>query len=145
MVNDAVKILFSKKMIMTAKEDRHIIFDHELMDRFSPARARLIESSTAVFIQPTPFIISGILTAATSLGVFTANQLVTEDKRESCAAVFQRLLEPEVLLIAESPVPVISTFSWFGRCIPIRTQDDKQRIAPLEGVIVFTRFDDVFK
>ena len=69
-------------------------------------------------------------------------------KLEFGIAVFKGLFEPVILIFAQSPIPLVAdvcfTFSewvfsiWFFHRVLERIQDNKQRIAPCPGIVVFT-------
>ena len=73
-----------------------------------------------------------------------------KDKAKRRLTLREGLLQPRVLRVPQSPIPVVTaprplTVVRLRHRIPVRIEDHEQRIAPFPGVIVLTQTDEGFE
>ncbi len=134
LIDNAVNDLPCKKMVMPLKENRHAGILHDLLNRFAPAGALLVERIFSVSFVAAPFVKRRNLCPAANI----SDSMMRKDEFVLGVAVFKRLSEPAILRLAERPTPaaVIITARGVVSAVSIRIDGDEQRVAPCKGVII---------
>ncbi len=126
-------------MVVPLEEDGDLVFDHELVDRQFPAGPVTAQAPGIA-----PFVGGCEFCAAAPGSV----DVMREDKFIFRRTLFERLLQPAVLFIAEPDIPQVALLfaaaeiivdRLFG--VPVGIEGDEQGVAPRPGIIVAQQAD----
>ena len=154
LIDHAVTLLPGEEVVVTLKEDRDTMLDHELMDGQLPSRAFLAEFPGAVVASSAPFIEIRHLHAAAPC----TQDMMREHEFVLSAALLECVLEPLVLCVAHTHGPpvaasppglaasirspgvtpaFVTTCGVYGHWrMPVRVHHHKQGIAPGPCVVI---------
>ena len=141
-VGDApgVVVLFHIQVVVPVEKGVHAVCEQQILDRQRPARAVSGEAPRAVGVVTAPFEIFRELQSAASLRVETpADQVVGENEFEFRRAVFERRLQPAILVRSERPRPRVFRFADALIAVPEWIEHHEQGVPPLEGVVSVAR------
>jgi hypothetical protein len=105
LVDDAVALLVGEFVVVSVKEGGDVIIDEQLLDGSGPVRSARVESpGGSAGIVAAPFDKGRGIGAAAPVVYGASDDVMGEDEFVFGVAVFERALEPFVLIPAERPM-----------------------------------------
>lgn len=104
LIDDAIEVLLNGHVIVSVKDNIHTRINQHLVNWFRPIWSIRLELILSGHSFAAPFPERCGLGSASVIAIAAAHQMMNEYEPQLCSALFRRMLQPLILMVAQRPV-----------------------------------------